>query len=523
MMSGIGSSELKITTRSAEAQRYFNQGLRLLHCFWDFEAYRAFKEAVRLDPDATMAHWGMYQALQQNAGEMAAVRRAALERAVTLAPTASEVEQMYIRASAAAEKEGRAGYVREMEALVDRYPEQIEAQLFLARTLSAAPSSYDPEGRPREGKVYGQMILQNLLAKYPENAAVHHYWIHAVENGPNPERALESAVKLPKLAPNSGHMVHMTGHIFYRTGDYARAREAFLASTRVDQAYMRAQKIAPVDNWNYVHNLDYLIGNCAEDGRYAEGLRWADELAKIAVDASRRMSSGLGYLIYGGYSARARLHIRYGKWREAAEDLARTLAAHADLSTLVRGYLQGLRHYAQGMAALRAEQNDDAEKSLTELTALNASLAAERPQFGSDWYSAHGKRVLEVAAMDLRGSLLGKQGKHEEAIALLKQAAQKEKELGYWEPPHYARPVLGSLAEAQIAAGDFTSARQSYEQELKLRPRNGHALLGLARTFAREGKDAEARAAYANFAQAWSGADAALDGVQEAQRAAPRK
>ena len=94
--------------------------------------------------------------------------------------------------------------------------------------------------------------------------------------------------------------------------------------------------------------------------------------------------------------------------------------------------------------------------------------------------------------------------------AALKQAVQKEKELGYWEPPHYARPVLGSLAEAQIAAGDFTSARQSYEQELKLRPRNGHALLGLARTFAREGKDAEARAAYANFAQAWSGADAAL-------------
>lgn len=56
LMQGIGDASLKITTSSDAAQAYFNQGLRLLHCFWDFEAYRAFKEAARQDPSAAMAY-----------------------------------------------------------------------------------------------------------------------------------------------------------------------------------------------------------------------------------------------------------------------------------------------------------------------------------------------------------------------------------------------------------------------------------------------------------------------------------
>src|SRR5689334_8616991 len=60
-ITGIGDSHLEITTKSAKAQAYFDQGLNLLHCFWDFEAYRAFKEAARLDPDAAMAYWGIVE------------------------------------------------------------------------------------------------------------------------------------------------------------------------------------------------------------------------------------------------------------------------------------------------------------------------------------------------------------------------------------------------------------------------------------------------------------------------------
>jgi hypothetical protein len=62
---GVGADPLKITTKSPEAQEYFSQGMALLHCFWEFEVWRAFKEAARLDPDAPMAYWGILQSVSQ--------------------------------------------------------------------------------------------------------------------------------------------------------------------------------------------------------------------------------------------------------------------------------------------------------------------------------------------------------------------------------------------------------------------------------------------------------------------------
>src|SRR5260370_37401849 len=80
---GIGDSHLEITTKAAKAQAYFDQGLNLLHCFWDFEAYRAFKEAARLDPNAAMAYWGIVEAISDYSG-MEEIKKSALEMAENL-------------------------------------------------------------------------------------------------------------------------------------------------------------------------------------------------------------------------------------------------------------------------------------------------------------------------------------------------------------------------------------------------------------------------------------------------------
>ena len=55
---GLGSYSRKITTNSAEAQRYFDQGLGFLHGFNHRAAIRAFQQATELDPECAMAHWG---------------------------------------------------------------------------------------------------------------------------------------------------------------------------------------------------------------------------------------------------------------------------------------------------------------------------------------------------------------------------------------------------------------------------------------------------------------------------------
>src|SRR5687768_95623 len=165
-MTGIGTATIKLTTRSADAQKWFDQGLNLMHAFWDMEAYRAFREAAKTDPNYAMAYWGVYNALAQNAQEMATERGEALKKAIELMPTASEHEQYYIRAISllAEQGKGRPAWISEMEALIDKYPDDIEAKLLLANSLSSAASSYLPNGRPREGKMYGRSILQNLLS-----------------------------------------------------------------------------------------------------------------------------------------------------------------------------------------------------------------------------------------------------------------------------------------------------------------------------------------------------------------------
>jgi len=261
-MQGIGEASLKITTTSDQAQAYFNQGLRLLHCFWDFEAYRAFKEAARLDPSAAMAYWGEFEALKMSGrhGAVSEEKDADLAKAKSLADHVTDREQLYIRA-AANEKHGddsgdSEAYRRVMETLVDRYPDDLDAQAFLALEEM---NGYKTDGHPNGGELYSQALLRNLLAAHPDNAAANHYWIHAMEGSSRPDEALRSADALGRLAPNSGHMVHMPGHIYWRVGDYERARQAFIASTRVDEAYMAAQQIHPDEDWNYAHNLAYLV------------------------------------------------------------------------------------------------------------------------------------------------------------------------------------------------------------------------------------------------------------------------
>jgi tetratricopeptide (TPR) repeat protein len=406
-----------------------------------------------------------------------------------------------------------------MEALIDRYPDDVEARLLLANALSTPASSYAPDGRPREGKLYGQAILANLLVTHPHHAAVHHYWIHAVENGPRPQDALASARKLPLLAPGSGHMLHMPGHIYYRLGDYARARGSFLASMRRDEAYMRERGVGPVNTWNYVHNLDYLVATCAEDGHYSEGARWAKVLGDLRRDDTRLDASGQGYLLYGGHTALARLQIRYGMW----EDAARTLASDDGTGdSLPVAYRRGMLSYAKGMAAALRGDPAAAATHEGELATLAAGLSNEQPKRASDWYVRYASRVLAVHLAELRGVGLSRRGEHARAVEALTDAAERERELGYWEPPHYARPVLESLGEAHIRAGSFALAADAYRRALDRRPGSGHALFGLARALDLDGKRTEAARAYRRFLAAWRGADPDLPQLREARAAVRR-
>ena len=512
---GIGHSHIAITTKSPEVQRWFDQGLALLHCFWDYEALRAFAEALRLDPDCAMCHWGAARALTARGGNED-LAKAELKKAKELSEKASDREQRYIRADVASqEKEGdeaTSAFGKEMEALVARYPEDVEARLLYALELN---HGYDEKGDPRLGTVYGQASLRDLLREHPDNAAANHYWIHAVEGSAHPEWAVESAEKLGRLAPSSGHMVHMPGHIFYRIGDYERARQIFLDAMRVDRDYMAAQHVSVRDDWNYAHNLSYLIADCSEEGRYSEALEHGRTLAGLANDPDSTESPAFYVLQIG--STEERLAIRYGRWEDAIGHPMNFGVADDKLNVWARGYRDGLVMYARGMQAAETEHLAEAEAQANALDALLWRLSQEDLEDKKKGPRDRVLKLLGTAALELRGDIAGHRGDFATARTLLERADEAGSKLGYSEPPQYSRPPLEVLGAVCTRAGKFDDARVAFHKVLVAHPKSGFALYGIAVAWEKEGKRNEAAKAYREFLDAWSHADRDLPQIRAAQ------
>lgn len=520
----VGNSSMSISTASPETQRWFDQGLNLMHCFWDFEAYRAFRMAARLDPEAAMTYWGLFMSLGYNPTEQAQARSDALERARTLAPSATPRERLYIEAAATLEelqgREAQTAYVAAMEHLVKSYPDDVQAKLLLSRFLVVDSGGfYSQPDRPLIQSSFerAEELLGPLLETHPENAGLHHYWIHTHEVGQHPEKALESARRLPRLAAGAGHTLHMPGHLYFQLGDYEKAYDAFQQALRFDRAYMQTTGIEAVDNWSYSHNLEYLVANCSEDGRYEEGLGYARELQSQPVDLLRSEATGLGYLLYGGRTAAARLDFRYGRWGRAAADLQRGLEEWRFASQVSADYVGGLLEYALTMDAAEKGELPKAAARFQRLVQVGVRLTREQADFGSDWYFEAAKRVLAIATIEAAATLLSVQGQHDQAVEQMQRAAQMEAVLSYGEPPPYSRPIAESLGSIHLRAGRWSEARAAYQTALTSRPDSGHPWIGIARSWAGAGDTRNAQAAYRRFLEVWRHADEDLAQVREAR------
>ena len=168
------------------------------------------------------------------------------------------------------------------------------------------------------------------------------------------------------------------------------------------------------------------------------------------------------------------------------------------------------------MQAVDSGKVDVAQTALAQLQTVAAAMSGTRGPNASDWYSGHAGRILAVHLLDLRGSLESLRGNHTESTKVLTEAVELEKNLGYWEPPHYTRPVLESLGAAHLRAGDFAKARLAFEQILVTRPNSGFAYLGIARTDAKTGVPAKAIESRKRFASIWANADKDLPQFSQA-------
>jgi tetratricopeptide (TPR) repeat protein len=540
-LTGIGNSHLKITA-TPEAQVWFDQGLNLLHDFWDYESARAFEQAVRVDPKCAMCQWGLAEALQNSHSEGGGYSAKALAQAVALKPHASKKERLMIEATARQQSEHR-----DLKALgrdeatesassalwrkaVAKDPNDPQPKIFLAESLL---DGYDDAGNPRLGTQKAIALLEEVLKTTPNDSAVNHYWIHAMEPSSHPERAIESAKRLASLAPASGHMVHMPGHIFYRTGDYAQAEHWFAASTAVDEAYMRAQHVSVDDDWNYVHNLMYGIDNLMQEGKLQAATTLSAKLAGARGEFADTLYIGAPRDSISRVNTLLPIALRTGNWA-AVQSLLAASQPDARLENLL--FLAGeLRAFAHGMASV---QSGDLATAKSESNLLDADLwhktqaAKDEPHKDAaptpsatpkmtvmpDAMAAPLLASLSIMSLELRASILAAQKDLPAAKKLFTQAAHEEKQLGYHEPPAFIRPVGETEGLALLQAGDAAGAHQAYADALAERPNSGFALFGMARASEAAHQTEKARAEYVTFLDAWRNAEPAAPELAHAHQ-----
>ena len=392
-----------------QAQRFFDQGLRLLYAFNHAEAIRAFREAARLDPGLAMAHWGQAIALGPNLNapmtqENGRQAYAAIRQARALSSRATPREQALIEALslryAADGKGDRAAldraYAGAMQKAADRFEDDPDVQtLFADAQMNTMPWDYwqkDGTAKPETARIL--TVLETVIARQPDHAGALHYHIHLLEASADPDRAAASADRLGSLMPAAGHMVHMPAHIYIRVGRYADAAEANVRAIAADEDYLaqcQAQGLYPVSY--YPHNLHFLWAAATFEGRRA-----------VAVDAARRRGRE------GAASPCRRAGVDGGLSGDADAGVCalRDVAGGADGAEAACKRAVRDRHLALRARSRRSSRAVEWIAAATELTSLKAVMKHEA--FATTLKDLPLLTNLQIASRILEGELSLRRG-----------------------------------------------------------------------------------------------------------------
>ncbi len=507
LFDNLGTLHHPITTTSTEAQQYFDQGLRLVYAFNHEEAIHAFEEAARLDPSAAMAYWGAALALGPNinaAMERPSERRAwdAVQKAKTHSAHVSEAERGYIealskryspknRARAALDK----AYADAMRALWEQFPDDPDAGvLFTEALMDLRPwDLWTADGRPKPGTEDIVSTLESILARYPDHPGACHYYIHAVEASPAPDRALPCAERLPALMPGAGHLVHMPAHIYIRLGKYHEAAERNAHAAHVDEEYLARRNLnGDYADGFYAHNLHFLWASLAMEGRRAEALRVARELTGTVVEEEARKEKWKElYLPTPLWSM-----IRFGQWDELLREPAPPKVLRLQHSMWRLG---------RGLALAATGRLPGAEAEHIVLAGMAKRLGRSRTSEEKTQ-----RALLKIAERLLAGEIAARQQKYDDAIKLLEEAIKLEDALPYSEPPFWPIPVRHYLGATLLMAGQPGDAEAVYRADLARNPNNGWAFFGLTQSLLAQEKSGEAETVEQQFKTSWTYADVTL-------------
>jgi tetratricopeptide (TPR) repeat protein len=508
-LQNLGKHTFPVTTKSARAQLFINQGLNLAYGFNHMEAGRAFAEAARLDPQCAMAYWGQAFVLGPNINDsmdaedepkaLALVQKAiALKGRVTVRERAY-IDALAVRYTGKAEDRAKAdlAFANAMRQAAKAYPQDADAQTIFAESLmDLRPWNY----WTRDGVAYDetreiQASLEKALARNKNHPGALHLWIHLWEGTDTPERAEAEADRLLPLMPGAGHIVHMPAHIYQRVGRHADVVSSNILAAKADEEYIaqcKAQGLYPLGY--YPHNVHFIWMGASASGQRKLAIDSAHRLARtIPHEALGNVPILQGFLVVPYWAM-----VRFGEWDAILADKG---PQHETAFT------RAAWRFARATALTAKSQLKEAEAELEQLKLLVSDPELKKEVTFS---RNSGYAIMRIAPEVVAGEIAAKRKDWDAATLHLDRAIRFEDALIYQEPPDWHAPVRQNLGAVLLEAGRAEEAEAVFWEDLKKNPENGWSLFGVVQALKAQGKDEDAAKAEARYRKAWKDADVKL-------------
>ena len=508
-LQNLGLHKFPVTTKSAQAQLFVNQGMNLAYGFNHAEAGRAFAEAARLDPSCAMAYWGQALVLGPNINapmnpEDEPKALALAQKAVSLKGRTTPRERAYIDA-VALRYNGKAedrrandlAFSKAMGQVARRLAGDLDAKTIYAESLlDLRPWNYwTRDGQPYAETTEIQTALEHVLARNRNHPGALHYWIHLWEPTDTPERAEAEADRLLTLMPGAAHIVHMPAHIYMRVGRHADVISSNEQAVKADEDYIaqcRAQGLYPLVY--YPHNIHFIWMGATASGR-----------SRLALESARKVSAAIpdealgtipilqGFVVVPYWAM-----VRFAQWSDILADKGPRVDTP---------FTRGAWRYARAMALTATGRLADAEAELGQLKVIVEDPALKSPVTFS---SNTGHAILRIAPEVVAGEIAAKRRDWDAAIVHFDRAIRYEDGLIYQEPPDWHAPVRQNLGAVLLEAGRADEAEAVYWEDLKKGPGTGWSLFGLLQALKVQGKTDDAAVIEQRFQKVWQDADIKL-------------
>jgi tetratricopeptide (TPR) repeat protein len=515
-----GTYSYKVSTKSSDAQLWFDRGLIWAYGFHWEEAVTCFKESVKADPDCAMGWWGVAYSVgpeynrmwhQLDEIELPSVLSEcfkASQRALELSSNVTPMEKDLINALAVRHPsdctpenfdDWTEAYADAMRIVKKKYPTDPDVSVLLVEAIiSRTPWKLWNlnSGKPSEGAstLEAKDILEEAMAdvelkgSHP-HAGLLHYYIHVMEMSPTPEAALRAGDIMRTLVPDCGHLLHMPTHIDFQCGNYNDVVERNSEAIESDKKVIARDGNLNLFAGSVIHNIHFKLYGAMFMGNYSssmEAIRQFDEL--VPEELLRIKSPPMANLYEGYYGLKYHALIRFGKWQEIIDIEAPTDPDLYLVTTTIYRYAKALAYAALG----------DVPSAIREQKLFHSSFKGvpdERVMFNNKCVD-----LLKIADAMLNGEIEYRKNNFEVAFDHLNQAIKNEDTLPYDEPWGWMQPARHALGALLLEQGQIERAEAVYKADLgfdnsliraRRHPNNVWSLHGLTECLKRQDKKIE--------------------------------